>query len=157
MLFYLTVYYLMNLGAFLVVMVVANSTGREDLAGLRGLAWRGGALPAVAMAIFMFSLTGLPPLAGFVGKFYLFAAVVEQKLYLLAVIGVLNSVVSLFYYAKVVRVMFLDRPEGGEGPVTVDLANGALLGALTLATVGLGIFWGPLKDFADRSTRFFVG
>jgi NADH-quinone oxidoreductase subunit N len=79
MLFYLTIYYLMNLGAFLVVMVVANSTGREDLAGLRGLAWRGGALPAVAMAVFMFSLTGLPPLAGFVGKFYLFAAVVEQS------------------------------------------------------------------------------
>jgi NADH-quinone oxidoreductase subunit N len=157
MLFYLTIYYLMNLGAFLVVMVVANSTGREDLAGLRGLAWRGGALPAIAMAVFMFSLTGLPPLAGFVGKFYLFAAVIERKLYLLAVIGVLNSVISLFYYAKVVRVMFLDRPEGGEGPVSVDLANGALLGALTLATIGLGLFWGPLKEFADRSTQFFVG
>ena len=157
MLFYLTIYYLMNLGAFLVVMVVANSTGREDLAGFRGLAWRGGALPAVAMAIFMFSLTGLPPLAGFVGKFYLFAAVVEQKLYLLAVIGVLNSVISLFYYAKVVRVMFLDKPEGGEGPVTIDLPNGVLLGALTAGTVILGIFWGPLKDFADRSTHFFVG
>jgi NADH-quinone oxidoreductase subunit N len=138
-------------------MVVANSTGREDLAGLRGLAWRGGALPAIAMAIFMFSLTGLPPLAGFVGKFYLFAAVVEKELYLLAVIGVLNSVVSLFYYAKVVRVMFLDRPDGGEGLVTVDLANGALLGALTVATVVLGLFWGPLKDFADRSTQLFAG
>ena len=64
MLFYLAVYYVMNLGAFLVVMLVANSTGREDLAGFRGLAWRGGAWPAVAMAIFLFSLTGLPPLAG---------------------------------------------------------------------------------------------
>jgi len=157
MLFYLTVYYLMNLGAFVVVMVVANSTGREDLDGYRGLAWRGGAIPAVAMAIFMFSLTGLPPLAGFVGKFYLFAAVIQQKYYFLALVGILNSVVSLFYYAKVVRVMFLDRPEGGEGPVSVDLANGALLGALTLATIGLGIFWGPLKEFADRSTQFFVG
>ena len=81
-------YYLMNLGAFLVVMVVANSTGREDLDGFRGLAWRGGAVPAVAMAIFLFSLAGLPPLAGFVGKFYLFAAVVEQQLYLLALVGV---------------------------------------------------------------------
>ena len=77
MLFYLVVYYLMNIGAFLVVMIVANSTGREDIDGFRGLAWRGGAAPAVAMAIFLFSLTGLPPLAGFVGKFYLFAAVVR--------------------------------------------------------------------------------
>ena len=75
MLFYLVTYYLMNLGAFLVVMLVANATGREDIDGYRGLAWRGGAVPAVAMAIFLFSLAGLPPLAGFVGKFYLFAAV----------------------------------------------------------------------------------
>jgi len=157
MLFYLTIYYLMNLGAFVVVMVVSNSTGREDLDGYRGLAWRGGALPAVAMAIFMFSLTGLPPLAGFVGKFYLFAAVVQQKLYFLALAGIANSVVSLFYYAKVVRTMFLDQPVGGEGVVTVDAWNGALLGLLTVATVLLGVAWGPLFDLADRSTHFFLG
>jgi NADH-quinone oxidoreductase subunit N len=157
MLFYLTIYYVMNLGAFLVVMVVANSTGREDLAGLRGLAWRGGALPAVAMATFMFSLTGLPPLAGFVGKFYLFAAVVKSKLYLLALAGIANSVLSLFYYAKVVRTMFLDQPVGGEGAVTVDLHNGVLLGALTAATVLLGVAWGPLIEFADRAAHLFAG
>lgn len=157
MIFYLTIYYLMNIGAFLVVMMVANSTGREDLAGFKGLAWRGGALPAIAMAIFMFSLTGLPPLGGFIGKFYLFAAVVQQELYLLAVIGVLNSVISLFYYAKIVRTMFLEEPTGGEGVVEVDLHNGFLLGLLTIGTVVLGIFWGPLFDFADRSTRLFIG
>ena len=76
-LFYLAVYYTMNLGAFWVVMLVANATGREDIDGYRGLAWRGGALPAVALAVFLFSLAGLPPLAGFVGKFYVFAAGVE--------------------------------------------------------------------------------
>jgi NADH-quinone oxidoreductase subunit N len=157
MLFYLAVYYLMNLGAFVVVMLVANSTGREDLAGFRGLAWRGGAWPAIAMAIFMFSLTGLPPFGGFVGKVYLFAAVVEEKLYLLALAGVLNSVLSLFYYAKVVRTMFLEQPEGGEGPVRVDVHNGVLLGALAIATVVLGVAWWPLADFAGRSARFFVG
>lgn len=156
MLFYLTVYYLMNLGAFVVVMVVANSTGREDLAGYRGLAWRGGAVPAVAMAIFLFSLTGLPPLAGFVGKFYLFAAVVEKQLYLLAVIGVLNSVVSLVYYARIVRTMFLDQPTGGEGVVLMDWHNGLLLGILTIGTLVLGVAWGPLIDFAGRSTHFFA-
>jgi len=157
MIFYMAVYYLMNLGAFLVIMMVANSTGREDLGGLRGLAWRGGAIPAVAMAVFMFSLTGLPPLAGFIGKFYLFAAVVKEEMYLLALIGVANSVVSLFYYAKIVRTMFLDRPEGGEGIVEVDWHNGVLLGLLTIGTVVLGVFWGPLADFADRSTRLFIG
>lgn len=156
MLFYLTVYYVMNLGAFVVVMVVANSTGREDLAGYRGLAWRGGAVPAVAMAIFLFSLTGLPPLAGFVGKFYLFAAVVEKQLYLLAVIGVLNSVVSLVYYARIVRTMFLDQPTGGEGVVLMDWHNGLLLGLLTAGTLVLGVAWGPLIDFAGRSASFFA-
>jgi len=157
MLFYLAVYYVMNLGAFLVVMLVANSTGREDLAGFRGLAWRGGAWPAAAMAIFLFSLTGLPPLAGFVGKFYLFAAVVERKMYFLALVGVINSVLSLFYYAKVVRTMFLEQPVGGEGAVTVDTHNGVLLGVLAAATLVLGVAWSPLMDFADRSARFFLG
>jgi len=154
MLFYVSVYYLMNLGAFVVVMVVANSTGREDVAGYRGLAWRGGAVPAVAMAIFLFSLTGLPPFAGFVGKVYLFAAVIEKELYLLALVGVLNSVVSLVYYARIVRTMFLDQPAGGEGAVLLDWHNGLLLGILTAGTVVLGVAWQPLIDFAGRSTQF---
>lgn len=156
-LFYLVVYYVMNLGAFLAVMLVANSTGREDLDGFRGLAWRGGAWPAVALAIFLFSLTGLPPLAGFVGKFYLFAAVVRRQMYPLALVGVVNSVLSLFYYAKVVRTMFLEQPAGGEGPVLVDRHNGWLLGALAALTVVLGVAWGPLMDLADRSAHFLLG
>src|SRR5439155_633507 len=69
LLFYLAVYYVMNLGAFWVVMLIANATGREDLEGYRGLAWRGGAAPALALGVFLFSLAGLPPLAGFIGKF----------------------------------------------------------------------------------------
>src|SRR6185369_2957918 len=116
MLFYLVTYYLMNIGAFLVVMVVVNSTGREDIEGFRGLAWRGGAVPAVAMAIFLFSLAGLPPLAGFIGKFYL-----------LAVVGLVNSLVALYYYARIVRTMFLDMPNGTEGVVRLDAHNACLL------------------------------
>ncbi len=157
MLFYIVVYYLMNLGAFIVVMVVANNTGREDLEGFRGLAWRGGALPAAAMAIFLFSLTGLPPLAGFIGKFYLFAAVVKGQFYWLAVVGILNSVVSLYYYARIVKTMFLDEPSDSEGEVALDPHNGSLLAILSVATVILGVYWAPVFDFADRSTHFFLG
>jgi NADH-quinone oxidoreductase subunit N len=157
MLFYMVVYYLMNIGAFLVVMIVANATGREDIDGFRGLAWRGGAAPAVAMAIFLFSLTGLPPLAGFVGKFYLFAAVVRQQFYFLAIVGVLNSVVSLYYYARIVRTMFLDFPDGTEVPVTVSAHNGALMWALSAATIVMGVYWAPVIAVADRSLRFFTG
>jgi NADH-quinone oxidoreductase subunit N len=157
MLFYLVVYYMMNLGAFLVVMIVVNSTGREDVDGLRGLAWRGGTLPAVAMAVFLFSLAGLPPLAGFIGKFYLFAAVVEQHLYFLALVGVTNSVVSLYYYARIVKTMFLDFPDGTEPQVAVGLHNGSLLWTLAGATLVLGVYWSPIIRLVDRSLHFFVG
>ena len=157
MLFYLVVYYLMNLGAFLVVMVVANNTGREDLEGFRGLAWRGGALPAIAMAIFLFSLTGLPPFAGFIGKFYLFSAVVKEHFYYLAVVGILNSVVSLYYYVRIVKTMFLDAPLGTEGEVTLDPHNGSLLAVLSVMTVVLGLYWAPVVAFANRSAHFFLG
>ena len=109
------------------------------------------------MAIFLFSLAGIPPLAGFIGKFYLFAAVIEQQLYFLALVGILNSVVSLYYYARIVRTMFLDMPAGGETAVSVDWANGALLVPLAAITVALGIYWAPVIDFADRSVSFFMG
>jgi NADH-quinone oxidoreductase subunit N len=157
MLFYLVVYLIMNLGAFLVVIIVANNTGREDVEGYRGLAWRGGAWPAVAMAVFLFSLTGLPPMSGFVGKFFLFAAVINAKLYWLAVVAVLNSVVSLYYYARIVKTMFLDFPDGSEGVIRVDLHNGALLGILTSFTILFGIYWGPVFSYTSRSLTFLMG
>jgi NADH-quinone oxidoreductase subunit N len=157
MLFYLIAYYLMTLGAFLVVMIVANNTGREDIEGYRGLAWRGGAVPAVAMAIFLFSLIGLPPLAGFIGKFYLFAAVVKEEFYFFALVGILHSVVSLYYYARILRTMFLDSPSGDEGEVSLDWHNGSLLVPLSVLTVVIGVYWAPLIDLADRSVHFFVG
>jgi NADH-quinone oxidoreductase subunit N len=157
MLFYLVTYYLMNIGAFLTVMIVVNSTGEEEIEGFRGLAWRGGAIPAVAMATFLFSLAGIPPLAGFIGKFYLFAAVIHGQFYALALVGLANSVVSLYYYARIVRTMFLDFPVGGEGNVTLDWSNGALLGILAVFTVVMGLYWAPVIAVADRSVRFFMG
>jgi NADH-quinone oxidoreductase subunit N len=93
-LFYLAVYYVMNLGAFWVAMLVLNASGREDLAAFRGLAWRGGALPAVALSIFLFSLAGLPPFAGFLAKLEVFKAGIEGGEWVLVVIGALNSVLS---------------------------------------------------------------
>jgi NADH-quinone oxidoreductase subunit N len=156
MLFYIVVYLIMNVGAFLVVSIVANATGKEDMESYRGLAWRGAALPAVCMAIFLFSLTGLPPFAGFIGKFFLFAAVIKQEFYLLAVVAVLNSVVSLYYYVRVVKVMFLDFPEPSDGAVSVTPDAAALLGLLTTLTVLLGLYWGPLIRFTNQSVQFFI-
>ena len=157
MLFYLFAYYVMDAGAFLVVMIVANSTGREDIDAYRGLAWRGGIVPAVALTIFLFSLTGIPLTIGFIGKFYLFAAVIRGKFYWLAIVGVLNSVVSLYYYMRPIKTMFLDAPQGDEGTVTPDAWNYGLMGVLACATIVLGLYWAPVLAFATRSLHFFTG
>jgi len=157
MLFYLFAYYVMDAGAFLVVMIVANSTGREDIGAYRGLAWRGGIVPAVALTIFLFSLTGIPLTIGFIGKFYLFAAVIKGKFYWLALVGVLNAVVSLYYYMAPIKTMFLDAPNGDEGTVAFDFWNYGLMGVLACATIILGIYWAPVMSFATRSLHFFTG
>lgn len=156
MLFYIVVYLIMNLGAFLVVVIVANATGREDIEGYRGLAWRGAAIPAVCMAIFLFSLTGLPPLAGFVGKFFLFAAAIKQEFYFLAVVAIINSVISLYYYAGIVKTMFLDQPNPADRKVDMTANDSVLLGVLSSLTVVFGIYWGPLVHYTNESLRFFL-
>ena len=157
MLFYLFAYYVMDAGAFLVVMIVANSTGREDIDAYRGLAWRGGIVPAIALTIFLFSLTGIPLTVGFIGKFYLFAAVIKGQFYLLATVGVLNSVVSLYYYLRPVRMMFLEQPKGDEGTLKFEPWNYGLMGVLACATIVFGLYWGPIIAFAARSISFFTG
>jgi len=157
MLFYMLAYYLMDAGAFLVVMIVANQTGREDIAAYRGLAWRGGIVPAIALTIFLFSLTGIPLTIGFIGKFYLFAAVIRGQFYLLGIVGILNSVVALYYYVGPIRTMFLDQPNGDEGVVSAEPWNYGLMGALACLTIILGLYWAPIIAIADRSLNFFMG
>ena len=157
-LFYIVVYLIMNVGAFLVVAMVANHTGSEDIDGYRGLAWRGAVVPAVCFAIFLFSLTGLPPFAGFIGKFFLFAAVLKEggTFIILALVAVANSVISLYYYAKVVKVMFLDTPDPGDKAVAIAGSNFTLMVPLAVLTVILGIYFSPLSQYTTQSLRFFV-
>jgi NADH-quinone oxidoreductase subunit N len=154
-LLYLATYYLMNLGAFVIVMLVTSETGREDIEAYRGLAWRGGALPAVMLAIFLFSLAGLPPLAGFLGKFYVFAAGIQGGLYVPVVLAVLNSVVSLYYYARVVKMMFLEQPAPDDPPVRLGLTDLGVAGALSLATTFLVVQFGWLLRMVADAGRIF--
>jgi NADH-quinone oxidoreductase subunit N len=158
MLVYLFAYYVMDAGAFLVVMIVANATGREDIDAYRGLAWRGGgAIPAIALAVFLLSLTGIPATIGFIGKFYIFAAAIREKFYILAVIGILNSVVSLYYYMRPIKEMFLEQPANDERPFSVEFWNYGLMGVLAFVTVLLGLYPPPMIAFASRSLKFFIG
>jgi NADH-quinone oxidoreductase subunit N len=157
-LFYVVVYLIMNLGAFLVVGMIANVTGDENIENYRGLAWRGAVVPAVCLAVFLFSLTGLPPFAGFIGKFFLFAAVLKQggAFVLLALVAVINSVISLYYYAKVVKTMFLDSPDPGDQTISVAAGNFTLLIPLTVLTVVLGVYFSPLAQYTSQSLQFFI-
>ena len=142
----------MNLGAFLVVMAVAEqSDGDETMAAFKGLGRRA-PITAIAMAIFLFSLTGLPPMAGFIGKFYIFSALIRAGgawSWTVAVVGVLNSVVSLFYYARVVKAMYLDKGESSAIDVRPVFVATAVF--LAVPTLVLGVYWAPLYDFIARS------
>jgi len=147
-LFYLAVYMFMNLGAFFIVDYIERREGSDKIAVIKG--WgKTHPVPALLMAVFLFSLTGLPPLAGFVGKFYLLAALVKGKLFALAIIAVANTVVSLFYYVRVIRDMFLYDPEEG----AVSAPGGAprlavVLGVATLVpTLVLGVAFGGLATW----------
>lgn len=157
--FYLVAYYLMNLGAFLVVIICEDLIKSERLEDYRGLGFRAPAV-AAAMTIFLFSLTGLPVTVGFVGKFYLLAALVrggEQYIWL-AIVAVVNTVISLFYYARIFKAMYLADP--GETVVArlpVSISGLVLLAVLAVPTVLLGVFWGPLVDLATSSVKFFAG
>jgi NADH-quinone oxidoreductase subunit N len=156
-LIYLSVYYLMNLGAFWVVMLIANQTGREDIDAYRGLAWRGGGAPATALTVFLASLAGLPPFAGFVGKFYVFGAGVKGGVVLLVVVGALNSVISLFYYFRIVKRMFFDDAGPQDPMLSFPRFGVSAVVALSLATIVLGIDFGWLYDAADAAMHVFTG
>jgi len=155
--FYLFVYVLMNLGAFFTVIAVKNKTGGETFADFKGIGWK---MPIVGlvMTVFMFSLTGLPPTAGFIGKFYLFAALIEggTQFYWLAFVGVFNSVISLYYYMRVVKVMYFD----GEPQKTLTnpiFPVTFILVALAILIIIFGVYWSSIADWARNSLIFYVG
>ena len=110
MMIFLMAYLFANIGAFMVAIGFSNMTGSDQIDDYAGLIHRN-PLVAVMMTIFMLSLVGIPPTAGFLGKYWLFAAAVKEHIYWLVVVAVLMSVVSLFYYANVVRKMFFHRQE----------------------------------------------
>jgi NADH-quinone oxidoreductase subunit N len=153
-LFYLVVYLFMNLGAFYVVILVANGTRSEDIADFSGLGSRA-PFAAVPLAIFLFALTGIPPFSGFIGKVYLFAGVIDKEIYWLAVVAALNSVVSLYYYARIVKVMFLEDPREPSA-LAIPLVPRVMLGLLAVPTLVLGVYWEPVIGAAAASVRFLV-
>ena len=156
MLVYLLIYSFMQLGAFAVIVLMRRrDVVGDDLKDFSGLAFRK-PFAAFAMLIFMLSLGGIPPTAGFMGKFWLFSAAIEEGYYWLAVIGVLNSAVSLYYYIRVVVFMYLKKETTGSEP-TLGPALGFTLGAAVVVTLLLGVYPRALFDAADSSAATLRG
>jgi NADH-quinone oxidoreductase subunit N len=172
-LFYLATYVFMNLGAFAVVAFLRNRTGSEDLSTFRGLIHRS-PVAVVLLAIFLLSLLGIPPLAGFVAKFQVFAAVFHAGqnasaarpwlgavYYTLLVVGGLNTAFSAFYYVRVLKVMILEKaPEDVAGvepaPLRVPVPAAAYTALLGVVVIGLGVAWNPLVAASNEGVRSFA-
>ena len=150
-LFYLLVYTFTTAGAFGAILLLERN-GREavQLADYGGLATRHPVL-AVALSVFLLSLIGIPPTAGFVGKFYLFGAAVKSGYVWLAVIGVLNSAVAAYYYLRLIVFMYMREPEGAPTVMAPSFSGALALVVALWGVVQLGVAPGPLFDLAQAA------
>jgi NADH-quinone oxidoreductase subunit N len=149
---YLMIYVFMQLGAFTVVVLLRRSDVQGDeLKDFSGLAIRN-PFAAFAMLLFMLSLGGIPPTAGFMGKFWLFSSAIDAHYYWLAVIGVLNSAVSLYYYIRIVVFMYVKKETMGSEPTTSP-SLAFVLGLAVAATLVLGLYPRLLFEVAETSAR----
>ena len=155
-LYYLLVYTLMNIGAFAVVVAIEKKDEQQlEISDYAGIGSRHLAL-GVAMAIFMFSLAGIPPLSGFMGKFYIFSAAVKEGYIGLTIIGVLNSLVSVYYYLRITVMMFMQEPEGEMATVRFQPALVVVLIIAVFFTVQMGLFPATYLQLAKNSIKFFL-
>lgn len=161
--FYLGTYVFMNLGAFAIVALLRNTLRSEEIASYAGLVRTSPGI-VVATAVVLVSLIGLPPLAGFVSKFLVFSSLVEAisagierpLMLVLLVVGGLNTVISLFYYLRVLKVMTFDPPSDERAADALPLVSlpGAVVTALVVPVVVLGLFWSGLYACAQLAGAF---
>jgi NADH-quinone oxidoreductase subunit N len=152
LLFYLFAYLFTNIGAFAVVIAIEVHTGKVEIKDYAGLARRAPGL-AVLLTMFLLSLAGIPPTAGFMGKFFVFGAAVQSQMWFLVVIAAVNSVVAAFYYLNIVRYMYFVPAEDEGERVKVGAPLQVVLGVTAFLTLLLGVMPGPLYAWASESTK----
>ena len=152
-LFYLLTYLFANLGAFAIVIAVGQAIGSEEIDDYSGLGRRSPFL-AFSMLIFLLSLTGVPPLAGFIGKLYIFVAAIKEGLYTLITVGLVNIVISMYYYLIVVKKMYITEPRD-PSPITVSGPIKAVLYVGLAGTLVIGIYPQPFIDWVVSATMMF--
>jgi NADH-quinone oxidoreductase subunit N len=152
MLFYLLVYAISNLGAFALATSLSGESDAEDIEGWAGVGYRRPWLGA-AMTVFMLSLAGIPPTAGFFGKFFMFKEAIDRGLVNLALVGMLGSAIGVYYYLRVIVYMYMKEAQAGSRIAPVDGALKVGLTLTSLAIVVFGVFPGHLMEIAERSVR----
>lgn len=152
--FYLFMYIFTNIAAFGVIILLSNVTGTDEVKDLSGLSRRSPYL-ALVMLLALLSLGGIPPTAGFFGKFFIFRAAVESGLWWLALIGVLNAFVALYYYLSLAKYIYLYRSEEEDQPIPVSRAAAIGLAICTLAILYLGVLPNALFDWTRQAAAAF--
>jgi NADH-quinone oxidoreductase subunit N len=150
--FYLAAYVITNLAAFAVVILFARTAGSEEIEDYAGLSRRSPGL-GLALMVALLSLGGMPPLAGFVAKVYVFAAAVESGWVWLAFVGVLNAIVGLYYYLTILKVVYLYRSEKDDIPISVPRVYGIGLGLCVLAIIVIGSLSAPWLEWAVQAAQ----
>ncbi len=148
--FYVAAYFFMNLGAFAIVAFLRNAIGSEEIADYAGLIRRA-PITVICFSVILFSLIGMPPFSGFIGKLLVFASLVNAGLLTVLVIGGLNTVLSLVYYLRVVKVMTMDPEPEQRLPVQIPFIPGVFMVALTLPVIVLGFGWNGLNTWAQEA------
>jgi NADH-quinone oxidoreductase subunit N len=146
---YFFFYMFMNLGAFLVVMLIANKSGSENIEDYNGLGYTSPFL-AASLTIFLVALTGLPPTAGFIGKLYIFIALVDAQMIAVAIIALLNTVISLYYYVRIMKHMYLSKAESNQLTIVPDKLTYVLVLALLVPVLVFGLYFIPVIDLAKN-------
>ncbi len=153
---YFFFYMIMNLGAFFIIQIVADKIGSENIEDYNGLGYRSPII-GICMTILLISLTGLPPTAGFIGKLYVFSSVIDSGFVWLAVVGVVNSVISLYYYVRVIKHMFLKDIESTKTKLVFSPSIIVILLLLTLPTLVFGLYFTPIVQWANYSINILIG
>jgi proton-translocating NADH-quinone oxidoreductase chain N len=155
-LIYLLAYLFTNLGAFVVVIAFEQATGSNQIEDYAGLARTSPAL-AATMLIFLFSLTGIPGTGGFIGKLFVFGAAIQVQFYVLAIVGIINSVIAAFYYLNVVRYMFFETGAGETPAITPTPAIKVALAVTTAMTLIVGLYVQPFVELVQGAARMLIG
>jgi NADH-quinone oxidoreductase subunit N len=156
LLVYLAAYVFMNLGAFLVVTLVHLHDGTFDLRDYPGL-YRRAPFLTLAMAFFLLSLVGIPPFIGFLGKLYVFAAVIDKGMGVYAVIAAVNAAIAAYYYFRILRVMTIDAGNEDKPPLKLALADQAWVAAFALANLVPILFWSGIESWARGALVVYAG